>query len=1072
MSSNIRGYHSKKEVLANIVHNFCMDIVCIQETHINGAGKINIPGYYSFAKNRQKAGSKGGVAILVREILKDSALLIHESQKSEMIAVKFCQFKPHLVVINYYARQENTASCGAVNEDLTEIFDLANRLTEGGDMVVIAGDWNVSVGAQLLHDNCPEVSKGGKFLNDLLRLNPEFELLNQRHYGSSITHIDASGGRGKCLDMVIGNSRASDATTGFLVDEDKLITPYRYLQRQAERRHTDHLTVHWTMALKKITVNEDDEQYEIWNYNKKLGNGWFAYHLDRDTQKLVKLLDNDKPIDYVMERVKKASDNAKYRGYGKRLVEPGKWETVEDRRIELYRINQVAKAVEKVKADKKNHRVPLQVFAMRKTFLMSERGETFSSVVHPETGKVVETREAVNQAILKHNELTLSQNNNQPECFQRLTNFKLKYLEIAKLQEEKERDETILWEDYLEVMQILVARQKNCYADMKRWGPKFKIFVYWLLKKIYEEETIPAEFLRTKLQALYKGRGSRKDLGNYRFLHLKDGMAKMFETLVMQKCKADLWEGFSETQIGGLPNSRCTEHLYLLVTLMTMIESKASWSPEGVIIIFKDVRKAFDKISAIHTLCSAALCGVKGKILRILEILNKITTFTVVGDPEHREFVKEYVGGQGTVFTATSCSKCMPEPMARLVEARETETGEFLGVKMGPEGIRVNDINFVDDQAALCKDPESARVKGRMVTYAMESLNVETHPVKTKWMAIGNRAFRDKASKELSENPIVIQGHNIAESEAEKYLGMMINAQGRRATIEMQMSHRFAEAATKLNTIRSLLEKPEMRGLGFLAGLRTLFDSVVTATALYSSAAWVGTTRADYQRADREQKRQLFMLLNLSSRCTLLHVLHELDLLSWSWTIKRDKITFVSFLCHTKVGQASRVAVSESQTDLKQGLIHEVRKIADNIGLPDPSKVYLSTEAVGEAVKSAARLEMWESVTSSRTVNKVVLAERYQPMYIYDETLSNLDQKIILCWRLGYAEFKTRYSHKFSNTECIFCSKPDTFEHSLRCPHNPVKKPRSLKDMTEMVRYLKELHRLRLEIIGHGLFYL
>ena len=39
------------------------------------------------------------------------------------------------------------------------------------------------------------------------------------------------------------------------------------------------------------------------------------------------------------------------------------------------------------------------------------------------------------------NELTLSQNNNQPECFQRLTNFKLKYLEIAKLQEEKERDD-------------------------------------------------------------------------------------------------------------------------------------------------------------------------------------------------------------------------------------------------------------------------------------------------------------------------------------------------------------------------------------------------------------------------------------------------------------------------------------------------------------------------------------------------------------------------------------------------------------------------------------------------------
>ena len=100
MSSNTRGIASKKEVIANILHSFNIDFMCLQETHTTGKAKINIPGFYSFTKNRPNAGSKGGVAIIIREIWKEEAVLVHEGVDSELIAIKICGFVPNLVIIN------------------------------------------------------------------------------------------------------------------------------------------------------------------------------------------------------------------------------------------------------------------------------------------------------------------------------------------------------------------------------------------------------------------------------------------------------------------------------------------------------------------------------------------------------------------------------------------------------------------------------------------------------------------------------------------------------------------------------------------------------------------------------------------------------------------------------------------------------------------------------------------------------------------------------------------------------------------------------------------------------------
>ena len=108
-------------------------------------------------------------------------------------------------------------------------------------------------------------------------------------------------------------------------------------------------------------------------------------------------------------------------------------------------------------------------------------------------------------------------------------------------------------------------------------------------------------------------------------------------------------------------------------------------SPDGAVVIVKDTVKAFDNLSAVHTLYSTARAGVKGKNLRLLELMNKTTEFKVVGDPEGRTFTRDYVGGQGTVYMAPGASLTMPEAMQDLIKTWEEENDDYLGVQLGPE---------------------------------------------------------------------------------------------------------------------------------------------------------------------------------------------------------------------------------------------------------------------------------------------------------------------------------------------------------------------------------------------------
>ena len=98
-----------------------------------------------------------------------------------------------------------------------------------------------------------------------------------------------------------------------------------------------------------------------------------------------------------------------------------------------------------------------------------------------------------------------------------------------------------------------------------------------------------------------------------------------------------------------------------------------------------------------------------------------------------------------------------------------------------------------------------------------------------------------------------------------------------------------------------------------------------------------------------------------------------------------------------------------------------------------------------------------------------------RPDYIYNEMFSSHQQKIIFCYRLGILEFKSRYSHKYSNTKCIYrqCEGgEDSLDHALRCAWNGVEKPRNTNNLGEILKFLEALNVERLEKVGIPLYHM
>ena len=373
LHSNVRGFYSKKETLYKIIVENKIDIVMLNETHAAENKPPTLKGFTTYS--RARVGKRmGGVAVLIRDELDHGAVKIEEGEgDNEYLAVKLQSLEPPLVVFSYYGQQEGQHSTGKIQGNVAEVLEKIKLYDEMGFDIVWAGDTNLKVGNRqsgLLH-NDEAVSRGGQFLLDRLEEEGNLQIANIKHNGPGLTHVDATSGNSRVLDLVITN--CDDKIEKVMIDEDLEFTPYRVRVTRGKevdddnkyrRVYSDHRSI-----ITDLKTNTNDEvkrgkKLKTWRYGKPGGRENYYHMTNEAAEELGEIIKEEEDINVVMEKLDQMLINIKDKCYGRCTTTIKKKARVDDNEIWKERIRILENHIQGLEGE----RISDQVYSTQKKY--------------------------------------------------------------------------------------------------------------------------------------------------------------------------------------------------------------------------------------------------------------------------------------------------------------------------------------------------------------------------------------------------------------------------------------------------------------------------------------------------------------------------------------------------------------------------------------------------------------------------------------------------------------------------------------------------------------------------------
>eukprot|EP00091_Calanus_sinicus_P013721 TRINITY_DN30461_c0_g1_i1.p1 TRINITY_DN30461_c0_g1~~TRINITY_DN30461_c0_g1_i1.p1 ORF type:complete len:153 (+),score=28.74 TRINITY_DN30461_c0_g1_i1:56-514(+) len=140
--------------------------------------------------------------------------------------------------------------------------------------------------------------------------------------------------------------------------------------------------------------------------------------------------------------------------------------------------------------------------------------------------------------------------------------------------EESSGDDILTENDFQKMIKKLRVKKPEKYKFILKGRKSYQAALFCLYKKVWGSEVKPLSWEKSSSTILYKGKCSKNEFGNQRFIHSKDEIPKCFESLVTEKAKPKNVQKCSKFQIGGLLGHQEAEHLFTLKSIMSLFSSQ------------------------------------------------------------------------------------------------------------------------------------------------------------------------------------------------------------------------------------------------------------------------------------------------------------------------------------------------------------------------------------------------------------------------------------------------------------------------------------------------------------------
>ena len=359
-----------------------------------------------------------------------------------------------------------------------------------------------------------------------------------------------------------------------------------------------------------------------------------------------------------------------------------------------------------------------------------------------------------------------------------------------------------------------------------------------ILNEIKTSLKPPSQWNKVGITCLYKNKGSRKDLKNYRGIFLTSVISKIHERLIMGRMKQTITENMSKLQAGGTQNRSTYDQIFLLRSFI----SHAKYIGKPLYLTLYDFKQCFDNLWLDDAILSLWKLGVNTDLLTMIYKLNEKSTITLktpLGNTE--EFDVPYICKQGTVLIPPMCSASVAEC------CDEQKRG---GATIG--SLTLRSLAFMDDLIGMNTVTKDVRDSHDCVTFYSKKKKAPLNEDKCIGMIIN--------SKPPHPHPVLTINNKVMSIvEEAKYLGDMFNSKGDN---EALLEDRKKKATRCLVSCWSECYIVT-RGYKAIISLILLYKTVYLPTIIFNSEAWDNLTGDDLKMLRVMQMKFLKKILHV-----------------------------------------------------------------------------------------------------------------------------------------------------------------------------------------------------------------
>ena len=1048
--SNVRGWFGKRESLNNIVNSENIDIISLCETFTSGKRHPTVPGYTTYYRNRPQR-AMGGIALIIKDEKAKYAVKVEEGAgDNEFIGVKFTNCEPHIVIFVYYGAISNTFGVDAKKLHISQLLDAAKKHLTKGCSVLILGDHNLQIGNEIIAKNHPDSNPTGRLYCDMIE-NLGLKIMNGLS-DNPITYIDRSGAnhRQSVLDLVVTNEPQN--IHDFKTDDLRYqFTPYSVKMRKgkAERTHADHMSILFTFRARwcdRVKFKSEPR----WDYRKPLGDIKYDLFTSNSVRYLLNKVIHEPDINKTHAAFINIIKKAKFQSFNKRTLTANKIKRLEDKMIWRERINDIAKLEKRLENEKESNKV----FKMRKNILTGPSDRQNIKTVNQDTGQVLEDLDDVMNHILDFNVRNMEKVPPDQEV-QEILRKKAEVMdELLSDHNVSKFPDSIPWEIFLKVLEKVTRQRKSCFRDIIKAGRGYKYALFHLLNRMYCGEEFPEASAITFLTRIWKGKGTREDLANSRFIHNREPVTKLFEKCVVMIVEAEINKATPQSQAGSRKGRSTRDQMLKLVILQKFYESQSRPLP----ILLVDVKACFDKIRLEDVVFDTLQAGADPKATRILSKLSDNTEIRLTGDK--REEGRKVTGtlGQGTNYAPPGIGLTSSKSVDHKFPE---ETKNKLLARIGTA--RSDNQSYVDDISTFPQNEPCLRKVSVLMGQALRSISLLSHPQKTEVIISGRSARAEKMRERLTLKPAMMQDHPVKVAAQGMYLGMKVSQLGYRSTLDLTARHRVSKAWGRVADLKATINDARMSRIGWMRAGIVLIKSVIIPSITYSADIWLAANKNTEKFVTDEYKAIIYALMDIPTHTKFTSVLADLGLPNIVAVIDKLRVNFVNHTLWENGDVKLREMMLEERRLLpKNNLIQFTDQVCEKYNIPAVSENHLVKKMVKQKIRLCDEIDIWISnAMSPATMN--VGAERLRPSTNFFILTKRKSQSLI-AFNAGALKLRTSWGDFHQDQRCPapLCGGSDSLEHIKTCSFYRTKwKDDYNKDCKQLAKYFVAIDRER-----------